>query len=383
VLKTVSGCQVFFNQGVVFMAKKGQGEGSIAKRSDGTYWARITIGKTKDGKQKRKAFYGKTRKEVSERMTEALNDRNKGTYIEPTKMTVGEWLDIWLRDYKKLSVKPTTYITYVVRIENHIKPRIGDYKLKDLRSDMIQRLINDLIISGLSPDTVIGVYKVIRVAVEQAYDNELITKSVANKIKLPTTEKKAIRVFTQQEQDIFVEAAKTTYTGEVFILDLGTGLRIGELLALRWSDINFDDGMLNVNRTLNITKNFDDPNSKWYKSYGTPKTKSSIRSIPLYPKIINFLKKLRKEQMQQRLRMGEAYENNDLVFATKLGNPLDPRNMQRTFASIIKKAGLSGVHIHCLRHTYATRGLENGIELIVMQELLGHASLKMTADLYE
>ena len=121
------------------MAKRGQGEGSISKRPDGTWWARITVGKTPDGKQKRKAFYGKTRKEVQEKLTAALNDINNNTYIEPSKITVEQWMYIWLRDYKKNSVKPKTYAAYEAHIRNHIAPDLGGYKLASLRNDMVQR----------------------------------------------------------------------------------------------------------------------------------------------------------------------------------------------------------------------------------------------------
>jgi len=366
------------------MAKRGQGEGSISKREDGTWWARITVGRTPDGKQKRKAFYGKTRAEVQKKMTAALAEINTtGGFIDESRMTFGHWLDIWLNEYKKHEIKPTTYVNYRVRVENHIKPSIGHYKLKDLRVDTIQTMINGLNAKGLSSSTVGGAFKTMFGALEQAVDNGLLHKNVAAKVTLPTIQKKSIRVFTLEEQARFVGAAKDTYMGEVFLLDLGTGLRIGEILGLVWGDINFDDELLRVNRTINITKDYDDTEAKWKKSFGSPKTKASNRSVPLLPSIVTLLNEVKRRQDEQRLQVGSAYEDIGLVFATQLGRPLDPRNMQRTFASIIKKAGIEqGVHIHCLRHTFATRGLESGVELKVMQELLGHSSIKMTADLY-
>ena len=125
------------------MAKRGQGEGSISKRPDGTWWARITVGKTPDGKQKRKAFYGKTRKEVQEKLTAALNDINNNTYIEPSKMTLASWMDIWLKEYKS-TVKPSTFIMRHSANQKYISMILGQYKLKDLRRDHIQTFVNDL-----------------------------------------------------------------------------------------------------------------------------------------------------------------------------------------------------------------------------------------------
>jgi integrase len=207
-------------------------------------------------------------------------------------------------------------------------------------------------------------------------------KNTAVDITLPKIIKKEIRVFTVEEQKHFMEEAKAVYAGEIFIFDLGTGLRIGELLSMTWSDVNFDDEIIRVKRTLNIVKDFDDMEAKWHKEFGSPKTESSNRSIPLLPDLVTLLKKVQQVQNELVSFAGSAYENNNLVFATKLGRPLDPRNMQRTFKTITDKAGIFGATIHSCRHTFATRGLENGIELRVMQELLGHASIKMTADLY-
>lgn len=215
-------------------------------------------------------------------------------------------------------------------------------------------------------------------SLEQAAINGLIAKNVAYKIKLPPKSKKPITVLTSEEQEKFTEIAKTTYTGEVFLLDLCTGLRIGELLGLQWGDIDFEGESLSVNRTLNVIK----PDKKWTKAFGTPKTESSYRNIPLLPDAIKMLKGVKEKQADAKLKLGADYEDNDLVFCTQLGKPLDPRNMQKVFRRICDKARIEGLHIHCLRHTFATRGLENGIELRVMQDLLGHASIKETADTY-
>ena len=276
-----------------------------------------------------------------------------------------------------------TYINYRAKIKNHIKPLIGKYRLNDLRVDIIQDTVNKLsLVKKLSPETVRGIYNIVYDCLNKAVKNGLMIKNVAADITLPKIIKKEIRVFTVEEQERFIEEAKKVYAGEMFIFDLGTGLRIGELLSLTWNDVNFNEEIFRVKRTLNIVKDFDDNESKWHKEFGSPKTESSNRSIPLLPELVNLLRQIQQKQKELIEFAGSAYENNNLIFTTQLGKPLDPRNMQRTFKTIADKANITGATIHSCRHTFATRGLENGIELRVMQELLGHASIKMTADLY-
>jgi len=362
--------------------KRGQGEGSISKRDDGTWWGRVTIGTDADGKQKRKAFYGKTRQEVKTKMTTALNNLQEGTYAEPSKITVEKWIDIWLFEYKKYDIKSTTFVNYVARVQNHIKPTLGHYKLNELRPDIIQKAINELTARGLAPETVKGTYNVIHGCLRQAVRNGLIVRNMATDIVLPKIVKGKVKVFTPEQQKAFIEKAKETYLGEIFIFDLGTGLRLGELLALKWEDVNYTEEIIRVTRNLTVIRDYDDEDSQWYKEFGTPKTESSIRSIPLLSDLIVLLKKVHKEQLENRLKAGNAWEDNDLVFSTKRGKPLDPRNMGRTFKSICKKADIEGASVHWLRHSFATRGLENGIELRIIQELLGHANISITASIY-
>ena len=255
--------------------------------------------------------------------------------------------------------------------------------MSDLRIDIIQDTINKLSSAKmLSPETVRGIYNIIHDCLNKAVKNGLMIKNVADDITLPKIIKKEIRVFTVYEQELFIEEAKKIYSGEVFIFNLGTGLRIGELLALSWNDVNFNEEIIRIKRTLNIVKDLDDSESKWHKEFGTPKTESSNRSIPLLPELVTLLRQIQQKQKELIEFAGSAYENSNLIFSTQLGRPLDPRNMQRTFKTIAYKANITGASIHSCRHTFATRGLENGIELRVMQELLGHASIKMTADLY-
>lgn len=232
------------------MAKKrGQNEGSIRKRKDGTWEARVTVGILANGKQQRKSLYGKTRQEVSAKMTDLLNNLQKGLITNPTEMTLDEWMDYYMLEYKKRYVKPTTYINYSVKVNNHIKPAIGHYKLKALRQDIIQKFVNSLSDKGLSPSTVEDIYKLLHNAIETAVDDGLIVRNITNKVKLPKKSKPEIKVLTQEQQNAFVEQAKNTYMGCIYIFDLCTGMRLGELLGLKWEDIDFKENQLHVVRT--------------------------------------------------------------------------------------------------------------------------------------
>ena len=364
------------------MAKRGQNEGSIRKRKDGTWEARVTIGISADGKQQRKSLYGKTRQEVSAKMTDLLNNLQKGIITNPTEMTLAEWLDFYMLEYKKQYVKPTTYNNYTVKVKNHIKPAIGHYKLKALRQDIIQKFVNSLSGKGLAPSTVIDIFKVLSNALETAVDDGLIVRNVANRVKLPKTTKPQITVLTQEQQNAFVEQAKVTYMGVVYIFDLCTGMRLGELLGLKWQDIDFEQNQLHIKRIIRKVKDPDNPEEHWHLEFGTPKTPTSERIIPLNETAIKVLADVWEQQEKNKEKASTAYEDNDLVFCTQLGRPLDPTNMRRTCYSICAKIGVSNIHPHCLRHTFTTRGAENNVDVRVMQKFLGHATIKETADTY-
>lgn len=361
------------------MAKRGQGEGSISKRPDGTWWARITVGKTPDGKQKRKAFYGKTRKEVQEKLTAALNDLNNGVYIEPSNMKLEQWMSIWLREYKKNSIRESTYEAYESYIQKHINPDIGGYTLKSLRNDMIQRFVNNLIEKGMKATTVARIFNILKPALEQAVDNGMIVRNPANKIKLPKIEVKEARVLTISEQERFLAEARSYAQYEVFALILLTGMRIGETLALTWDDVDFNNNVLSVNRTSVMLLN--KKTKKYEIGYHQPKTVKSIRKIPLLPDAVELLQDVRTKQMLLK-KYCEDYNKENLVFCNDEGNPIWATDMRQRISRITKNLGLEGVHIHTLRHTFATRCLEKGIDLKIVQEILGHSSINMTANLY-
>lgn len=319
------------------MAKRGQGEGSISRRPDGTWWARITIGKTPDGKQKRKAFYGKTRKEVQEKLTAALNDINNNSYLEPSKMTVKQWMYIWLKDYKKPSVKPKTYAAYEAHVRNHIVPELGNYTLSSLRNDMVQRFINGLAEKGLKSLTIERIVGTLKAALIQAVDNGLLAKSPATRVKMPLPQERTPRVLTVHEQELFMEAAKTHRNGEIFLLILGTGLRIGEALALTWNDIDFDNCILSVNRTQIEYCEHVNGETIYHRTYSSPKTKTSKRKIPLIPVLITMLLDLKAQREAEKEKFKDVYQDNGLIFCNYYGVSLNYTTIAKRYVLFVKQ----------------------------------------------
>ena len=355
--------------------KRGQGEGSITWIEEKKmYQARITSGYDANGKQKRQAKYFKTKKEAKEWLAGVKSERDKGTYIEPSKMTVGQWVDVWMVEYKEKSLKPTTLRYYSIYIRLYIKPMLGDIKLQALRRDSVQKFVNDLSQKGLSRGSIGLINGIVVAALNQAQINELVVRNVALNITYPKHEPKKARVFTPEEQERFITAAKDAYMGDMFLLILATGLRFGEAAALTWNDVDFKENILHVNKTQFEVESTHIGGSKQIQ-YGTPKTKDSYRSVPLLPDAVKILNEVRDEQERLGLK-------SDLIFLNLNGVGRRHCNSRIQFRNILSSAGIENASIHTLRHTFATRGLESGIELKVMQELLGHASLKMTADLY-
>ncbi len=363
--------------------KRGNNEGSIYKRGDGKWCSQITIGKKPDGSPKRKYFYGKTRQEVAEKMNKALNSIMTGNFVEPSTITVTEWLHIWLFEYKKNSVRPSTFDSYESLSRVHICPTIGMIKLKDLKPEHLQTLYNEKLKSGLSTRTIKYLHTIMHAALKQAIKNNLVIRNVSEATTLPKQKKTEIKTLSIEEQARFIGALNGERLEAAFILALSTGVRQGELLALRWKYVDFEEGAIRIVSSLGRVNNHD-PNAdtKTTLMYQEPKTKNGKRTIPLPGAAVEILKQHRRHQLEEKLAAGEIYEDNDLVFATTLGKPIDSKNLVRRFKAILKKAGIDNINFHALRHTYATRFVELNEHPKVVQELMGHSDVRITLDIY-
>ncbi|MGB9886774.1 MAG: tyrosine-type recombinase/integrase [Moorellales bacterium] len=354
------------------------------------YWRIfIELGKDAEGKRQRLIKYFRGKKEEAEAYKEQLlAELRQQTYVRPSRVTVGEWLETWLNEYKKPpKTRPTTWQNYEYLIRVHIKPAIGHLQLQDLQPHHLQRLYNRLHSAGradgaggLSARTVQMVHTVMHGALRQAAKNGLVARNVAEATSLPKRQKKEPRILTPEEQARFFEVIQQDRLGAAFLLDLGTGMRRGELLGLKWEDVNLKEGVIRVRRELVEAK--DPETGKRALIFQEPKSEKGRRSIPLPEWAVAALKAHRKRQLEEKLALGEAYQDHGLVFCTEKGTPIRPRNLNRTFTRLKKRAGVDGVTPHGLRHTYATRLLELGEHPKVVQELLGHSQISLTLDTY-
>ena len=398
--------------------RRGAGEGSIYKRKNGkgkSKWAAsVTIGRDEEGNLKRKTFYGATRKEVTDKLNEVLNTVSNGTYREPAKIKFSEWLDIWLNDYKKRGFKATTFESYESHSRLHIKPAIGYIKLSQLTTTHLQRLYNDKLDGGrsdskkggLSAKSVKEIHGVIYGALEQAKKEGMITINPADAVVLPKLEKPKIMFFDSEQVAIFLTAARETHYFMAYYLELATGLRRGELLGLRWKDVDMENRTVSVNQGLVRTKQG--------LVFQIPKTNKAIRTISIPPGVATELKNHKKLQAEKKLQAGEAWhkeiifltnepELNDLVFTNEIGQPIDPRALTRHFERLIDKINmdiemtgkkknwkqedveakkLTKISFHGLRHTYATLCLQQGVDMKTTQENLGHFDPGFTLSVY-
>ena len=365
--------------------KRANGEGTIVKNMrNGVQkgWrASITIGRDDNGKIKRKEFIGKTQQEVKKKLEEYKKEMLLGTISSDDKITVSEWYYTWLFDYRIKDLKPKSFEKYEGIYRNYIKDsELGKIKLKDLRATHIQRYYNKL--QDTKPiSTIKGINTRLKPCLGEAEKQGYIQKNYCKMVTLPKdNNKKKIQVLTQQQQKLFIEAIKGHKLEVLFLIALGTGLRLGELLGLKWSDIDFNTGILTVNRTLSRVKN--QTTGKYEIIEQTPKTKNSNRTIPIPNDILNKLKEHKKNQSKQRLFVGEGYINNNYVFTDDIGNPIDDKKPGRNLKSTLTKLNIEPIKFHALRHTYATRLFEANVPPKTVQVLMGHYDISITMDIY-
>ncbi|MBO8162064.1 MAG: site-specific integrase [Thermosipho sp. (in: Bacteria)] len=362
--------------------KNANGEGSIYQIKSGKHkgkWvAQITIGKTPEGKLKRKSFYGKTRAEVKEKMQDYLEQMNLGVDQEAAKnLTFGGWLAEWLELYKKPILRLSTYENYLMYARNHIYPVLGKIPLAELDSNHIQALYNKLKEAGKAPATIHKIHQIIHSCLEKAVDVKLLSWNPSRATERPSVKNPEAQAMSEEDMDKFLTVVEkeSDKWRAAFLVLLGTGIRIGELLALEWDDVDLENGLIYVNKTLSRTK------SKGLV-VNEPKTEASKAYVPLPEVAVEALKKHKATQAKIILYQGEKYKNRKLVFPTDIGTYMYPRNFQRKYYSLLKKAGVTHLKLHGLRHTFATRLLEEGEDLRTVQELLRHTDIKTTANIY-
>lgn len=368
--------------------KNGAGEGSIRKRGANRWEARVTTGHDPaTGRQIQKSLYGRTREEVAKKLTEIKSSLDNGTYVEPSKMKVGEWIQSWLLNYARMRIKESTYENYKALISAYIVPGIGAKALNELKTKDLQIFYNRLhergkigryggknADKGLSASTIKHVHNIIHQALSQACKESLIRNNPDDACVLPKGEKRKITTLPIDDLAIFLQEASKGNHYALFYLDLCTGLRRGELLGLQWTDIDFEKGILIVKRQLNrVNKQLH---------FSTLKTANSNRIIKLPDSALDVLNLHKQAQIERRHKAEPVWEEHDLVFCNELGGPLDPSGIYHYYKRLLKRSGFSSYRFHDLRHTFATIALQNGVDVKTIQETLGHYSAAFTLQVY-
>ena len=355
--------------------KRGNGEGSITKRKDGRWMARYTVHTAKG--PKRRYIYGRTRKVAADRLAKVLSDRGEGIVYDDENMTVGKYLDRWLADSVRGSVRQSTFDRDSYLIRNHVKPTLGRVKLKKLAALDVQTFYRNRLDAGLSHSTVNKIHTVFHKALSQAVRWSLIPRNVTEMVKAPAPMPEEMHPLSPEETRRLLEAARSDRLEALYILAVHTGMRRGELLGLKWSDVDLRNATVSVRRTLMRIDNGK------RVALGEPKTKRSRRTIRLTEAAVEALRAHLRRQLREIEILGDGYIDQGLVFTTQVGTPINPSNLrQRSLAPLLERAGLPHIRFHDLRHTCATLLLGRGVHPKFVQELMGHATIAITLDTY-
>lgn len=359
------------------MAKKrANGDGNIRKRKDGRWEGRYVVGRDPDtGKMITKNVLGKTQAEVKEKLREAIENSKQLDYTKEGKYTVGQWMDEWFEAYAKVKVRPSSHQTYKGYIENHIKPNIGDIPIEKLTSLRLQKFYRKLLTEGrvpriesekqpkgLSAKTVRNINQVISSAMDVAVKHKLILSNPTDGCELPKVEHKEMHTIHAEQLGAFLREAKESGVYELYYLDLATGLRRGELLGLKWEDIDLAHGVIHVKRQVSRING---------EVKEVPlKTRNSYRNISISKDAVEMLKEM------------EKHKTCEYVFPSPNGGPISPDSVLNMLHRVLDRAGLPSIRFHDLRHTFATLALQNGVDIKTVSGMLGHFSAGFTLDTY-
>lgn len=371
------------------MAKKAAGgTGTIRKKTvtrngkDYTFWeARYTAGYDPGtGKQIQRSITGKTQKEVAKKLKEATAAIDAGTYTAPSKMTVAQWLDIWQEEYLG-GVKPRTADSYRATIRTHLKPGLGAIRLETLAAHTIQSFYNSLSApqgnrEPLSPKTVKNIHGVLHKALQQAVANGYIRFNPTGPCVLPKIVKKELKPLDESQLALFLKAIHGHRYEELFTVTVFTGMREGEVLGLQWSCVDLSKGTVTINKQLQKVRG-----SKGEYTL-SPTKNGKARTLTLAPSVTAILKRVKKQQLENRLRYGECWENSGFVFTDELGRHLKHQTVYLDFKKVVESIGCPSIRFHDLRHSYAVASIRSGDDIKTVQENLGHATAAFTLDVY-
>ncbi|MDO4343935.1 MAG: tyrosine-type recombinase/integrase [Eubacteriales bacterium] len=363
----------------------------ISQRADGNYMGRFV-----DKYKKRHTYYNRDLKVLKKTLDKARYEAEHGIYGDGSDITVSEWFEEFMRLYKVGKVKDTTEYRIRQTFANCRKDMLGDMKLQAVRCIHVQNLVNSLHEKGFSYGTINLLKSLLKEMFKMAIANGYMLVNPCEAVVMPKKVKYEPRFLTEQEQDMFLEAAKEYYHYDVFCMNLSCGARIGEVLGLKWSDINFEDKTIHIQRTLHYAKLTADDRVHFF--FTSPKTETSDRIIPLLPETETVLRRVRKKQLMNKILNASSWHQEppfeDMVFTSVQGTPVMYGDVNRAIKKAIVKANLQEEEFakfegrepfvlkefspHCFRHTFVTRCKKNGIPYETIQPYVGHSDKEMT-----
>lgn len=360
--------------------KRANGEGTIRQRKTGLWEGLYSAGKDANGKNIRRSVYGKTQAEVRKKLSAIANDLDKGEYISPDKITVAEWFDIWISEYNG-NVKESTKSQYEYQGRCHIKPVLGGKKLQKITAPALQKFINDRYDEGkgLSPKSCRNLHGVLHKMFNQAVLCGYIKHNPVIAVQLPRVEKKEMKIISGEKLKAFLKECKGKAYENLFFVDVFTGLRESEIIGLTWDCIDFDKGIITIEKQLKRERKKGGSNEYRFDTLKNGK----IRRIAPAPAVFDHLKAERRKQAENSLKYGTAFSNgSNLVFTNEIGEHLSPVSLYGCFKRRVSAIGLPDVRFHDLRHSYAVLCIENNVDIKTISESLGHYSVAFTLDVY-
>ncbi len=354
------------------MGRRGSNEGSIRQRGD-RWEARVTIGWT-GGKYVRLSHYAPTRAEVQQWLVKTLRDHQQGLPVTDTRLTVGAYLERWLTEVHKPAVRPSTYRRCQQIVDLHLIPDLGRTRLSKLTPEQVQHLLNEKHEGGLSACTVWHIHAVLRAALNHAVRWSLVNRNVACLATPPRVPRADIHPFDPTEARAFLEAIRGHRLEALFVTAMATGLRQGELLGLRWRDLDLEQATLAVRHALQMIGG--------KPTLIEPKSATSRRTLVLPAIAVTALKAHRQQQVEERLLAGPEWVEGDFVFASSVGRPLAASWVYRSFKKLLRNHGMRNLRFHDLRHTAATLLLVQGVNPRVAMQMLGHSNISLTLNTY-
>lgn len=373
--------------------KNPNGEGCITRDAKGYWHIRLTTDEYKaNGKPQYKYFSAKSQSELIKKKDEYKEQKKNGICVEFAGITVSDWLDYWYNNYIVGKVEIKTRCDYESTMRCHIKPKLGRMKLTELKNIHIQQFYNDLLKNGnlrkegkgLSPKTVRNMHVAFHRALEQAVNNDLLVKNPARGVNLPKLGKGTRTALTEDEQKNLMEKCFDHPWGMAIFLTLFSGLRLGEVLGLTWADIDFENNCISINKQVGRIQNFDEniKSKTVLCSRNKTKTLSSNRTIVIASQVVEKLNEHKIAQNKHKKVWKEAYNNLNLVFCREDGNYIDQTTFRKFYIATLKKAGIAQRTFHELRHTFATRAVENNSNVKAVASILGHVNVSTTLNIY-